>query len=81
MEERIRELLELVENDIAGMDRNHLERSRLLLKSDLWTVGSRLDDRKRMEPDRIAKLVAERDRIKRGIDMIEKRIRKLGAVD
>jgi hypothetical protein len=69
-----RKLLELVEDDIASMDRDHLKRARLLLQSDLWLVGIRLDDRDRMKPDRIVKLYAERDRVKRAIGKIEKRI-------
>lgn len=74
-------LLELVETDIAGMDWNHLDRVRLLLQSDLWLAGSRLDDRERMEPNRIAKMEAERDMIEVAIDKIRKRIQGLSAVD
>ena len=70
-------LLELVETDIESMDLDHLKRVCLLLKSDLWLVGIRLDDRDRMKPDRIVELYAERNRVKRAIDKIEKRIEAL----
>ncbi len=41
-------LLEQVEQDITGMDKDHLVRVRLLLQSDLWCANSHLDDRKMM---------------------------------
>ncbi|MEE4603003.1 MAG: hypothetical protein V2J65_17100 [Desulfobacteraceae bacterium] len=70
-------LLELIETDIESMDLDHLKRVCLLLQSDLWWVGSRLDDRDRMEPDRIVELEGDRDRVKRAIGKIEKRIEAL----
>jgi hypothetical protein len=66
-----RKLLELVENDIASMDRDYLNRTRLLLKSDLWLANSRLYDLKGVEPDRIFELEAERDRINMAIEKID----------
>ena len=76
-----RKLLELVENDIASMDLNHLKRVRLLLQSDLWAVGARLDDRKELEQDRIVMLEGERGRIAGAINDVENSIKKLSSVD
>lgn len=76
-----RKLLELIEMDIAGMDWNHLKRAHLLLQSDLWAVGSRLDDRKRLKSDLIIELEAERERVNGAIDNLRRRIQELSAVD
>ncbi len=46
-------LLKQVEQDITGMDKDHLVRVRLLLQSDLWSANSRLDDRNRMAPGQV----------------------------
>lgn len=75
-----RKLLELVETDIESMDLEHLRRVQLLLQSDLWGIGIRLDGRKNMESHRIAVLEAERGRIAVAINGVENRIKKLSAV-
>ena len=66
-----RKLLKLVENDIASMDRDYLNRTRLLLQSDLWSANIRLYNLKGTEPSRVAELEAERDRINRAIERID----------
>ena len=49
------------------------------MQSDLWVVGSRLDDRKIMISDKVATLEAERDMIAVAIEKIRKRIQELSA--
>jgi hypothetical protein len=66
-----RKLLKLVENEISSMDRDYLNRTRLLLQSDLWSVNLRLYGLQGAEPDRFSKLEAERDRIVRAIERID----------
>jgi hypothetical protein len=75
-----RKLLELVETDIESMDLDHLRRVQLLLQSDLWGIGIRLDGCKNMESTKIAVLEAERGRIAVAINDAENRIKKLSAV-
>ena len=70
-------LLEQLEQSITGMDKDHLDRARLLLQSDLWSNNSYLDDRKMMTHKKISKLEAERNRIEEAIGRIEKRIQGL----
>lgn len=70
-------LIKLIENEIEGMDFDYLKRAYLLLQSDLWSASRSLDDRKYMEPERIAELEAERYRIKRAIEKIGSRSQEL----
>jgi len=49
----------------------YLAHTRRLLQSDLWSVETRLYDRKALKPGRVAELEVERNRI-------EEAIRKIG---
>jgi hypothetical protein len=70
-------LVKMIENEIEGMDLDYLKRAFLLLQSDLWSISRSLDDRKYMEPDLIAELEAESDRIQRAIEKIGSRSMEL----
>jgi len=69
-----RTLLELVENNISSMNLDRLRTARLLLQSDLYSANCRIYDLRDSEPDRIADLEAERDRIQKAIGEINHRI-------
>lgn len=73
-----RKLLERIEDDCVVLNRDHLERACLLLQSDHWSVDARLDDRRRLDPGRIAALEAERDRIAAAMRKIAARIQHGG---
>ena len=62
-----REILETVENQLAGKDRNWRARARKLLMSDRWTLNSRLEG----SPDD-KQLRTDRDRVQAAIDKLER---------
>ena len=65
-------ILEAIERDLEGFDKDHLTRTKLLLQSDLWSVKRSLDDC-RNDPE----LLAGRDRLTKAMEKIDRRLEEI----